>query len=179
MQVLENDFADNLRERLFELAPDGALRELAVPQPGLGRRFQAFIETIPGLPSTNLIALARQARLPQFRAATEAPAAAEARPPGALNPGDTLTVRIIERAIAICRENGWPVLGLSIGLHGARQAAIRQVFLEGGAEVLELPDKSARPDLYYKIDGHWNAAGQADAAAQVFERLKLMGTVGR
>ncbi len=178
MQVLENDFADNLQERLFDLAPDGTLRELAVPKPGLGHRFQAIIEAIPGLPSSNLIALARQARLPQFRVATEAPAAAEAQPPGELSPGDILTLRIIERALAICRANGWPVLGVSIGLHGVQQAAIRQMFLKSGAEVLELPGKNARPDLYYKIDGHWNAAGQADAAVHVFERLKLMGAVG-
>jgi lysophospholipase L1-like esterase len=171
MQVLENDFDDNLRERLFELTPEGTLRELDVPSPGLGRRFQILIEAVPGLASTNLVGLLREVRLPRFGGTAEPP-------PGAFRAQDALTLHIIERAVALCRENGWPVIGLSVGLEGARQAAIREVFIAGGAELIEFPGKSARPDLYFRIDGHWNPAGHVDAAEQIFERLKRIGAVG-
>lgn len=173
MQVLDNDFDDNIREGLFALDADGALKELPVPPPGLGRKVQSVVEAVPGVSSSNLVGLLRQVRLnsPQGQVT-----AASAHPgPGELLPNDRLTILILEKAILLCREKGWPMLGLNVGLEGARRAAVRDLFAQHGVVMADLPGKTQRPDLYYKVDGHWNAAGHVAAADRVLEELGRVG----
>ena len=174
MQVLDNDFDDNIREGLFALDVDGALKELPVPPPGFGRKVQSFIEAVPGLPSSNLVGLLRQVRLNSPQGHVTVSSAL----PG---PGeyDRLTVLILEKAILLCREKGWPMLALNVGLEGARRAAVRDLFVQHGVVMADLPGKQQRPDLYYKFDGHWNAAGHVAAADRVLEELGRVGIVER
>ncbi len=172
MQVLDNDFDDNIGEGLFALDVDGGLKELPVPPPGLGRTVQSFIEAVPGLPSSNLVGLLRQVRLNSPQGHTVSSAHPE---PGELLPNDRLTVLILEKAILLCREKGWPMLGLNVGLEGARRAAVRDLFVQHGVVMADLPGKQQRPDLYYKFDGHWNAAGHVAAADRVLEELGRVG----
>ncbi|MBL8329214.1 MAG: hypothetical protein JNJ71_10210 [Rubrivivax sp.] len=175
LQVLENDFWDNQVERLFELDKDGKLVELPVPQPGLVRRVQNLIEQVPGLASSNLVGLVRQAAsqdptITLTGAAANAPAAS-APAKTQLEPGDPLTLRIIEAALQRCRSQGWPVVLLSVGLPGPQKAAIRQLAEASQTPIIELPSKDERPELYFKIDGHWNAQGNADTARQLMARI--------
>ena len=158
MQVYENDFFDNINEKLFLLEPDGALHELAVPPPGTMRRLQQLVDAVPGLSHSYLIGLLRQART----AAPRAPEAAAARVPN-----DLLTLRIVEQALLACKARNWPALGLLVGLSHEREAAMRALFAGHGVPVVTIPAKNERPELYYRVDGHWNAAGHAHAAEQV------------
>jgi len=173
MQMLDNDFADNQAERLFKLDEASELEEVRVPPPGPGRGLQTLIESVPGLASTNVVALLREIR---WNGQVNAPAASSVVVESdRLAPEDGLTIAIVEAAVLLCQENGWPVLALVIGFDGLRQAAVRDVFAKHGVDIIEMPGKKERPDLYYKIDGHWNEAGHVAAADRVLIELRRLG----
>ena len=184
MEVLQNDFTDNLSERLYELDASGKLVELPVPPPSRLRKVQQFIEQVPWIANSNLLALTRQTVVTTAGAGfgggqqpVVAPVNAKDFDELRLMPGDPLTVKIVETAVRRCQAKGWPVLVLSVGLSQARREAIAQMVKATGAPLLELPSQLSRPDLYFTIDGHWNVKGQADTARRVMaaiDELKLL-----
>ena len=173
MQVLENDFWDNQVENLYNVDAAGQLVELPVPQPDVMRRIQNIIERLPGLAGSNLVGLVRQAisGIGPKQNPLEGVATAAGPVKDKLDPGEALTIRIVETAIRRCQQNGWPVVLMAPGLRGAQQIAIRELAQAMQVPLLELPSKQDRPDLYYAIDGHWNMAGHADAARRLLEKL--------
>jgi hypothetical protein len=161
LQVMENDFGDNLSEGLFVLR-DGNLVEQPIPPPGLKRR---LLEVFPPLAHLYLVGLLRQVRLP-----TEAnPTPGET--PSQPEVGDELTYQLIERAITLCQDQGWPVLGLSVGLEGERLTRMKRLFERHQVKLVEAPSREAHPELYYTTDGHWNAAGHAYVARILMEAM--------
>lgn len=173
MQLSENDFADNVNEKLFALEPRGTLRELPVPAAGAMRKLQWVIEAVPGLGYSYFVGLLRQVRAPNF--GSRGSSAAGSLRPQRLEPADQLTLRIVEEALSICATHGWRMLGISVGLPEAREAAVKELFARYSVPFLVIPAKSEQPDLYYRIDGHWNIRGHAYAAGRV---LEAMGTFG-
>lgn len=172
LQVLENDFADNLQERLFELTPDGGLHELPVPPQGPLRRIQAVVEAVPGLSRSYLLGLGRQinwSRAPQQAAAVPSDASG-----AAADAGDLLTYRLVGEAVDIGAQRGWPMLGLLVGLAPDRRRKLEAEFTRRGVAVIALPGKSERPDLYFTVDGHWNERGHAQAAAEVLRAIEAL-----
>ncbi|MFN9450495.1 MAG: SGNH/GDSL hydrolase family protein [Rubrivivax sp.] len=179
LQVLQNDFWDNTVEGLYRLDEKGELVELPVPPPRFARRVQTVVESIPGLANSNLMGLVRQAMSndPGFSIAgrpTQPGAAASAPAPQRLEPGDTLTLKLVEAALRKCQAERWPVILLSVGLQAPQRAAIRQVAEQVGTPLLELPSRTERPDLYFKIDGHWNAQGHVEAAEALLQRIDAL-----
>jgi hypothetical protein len=164
LQVHENDFVDNRREGLFRLGSAGELIERPIAPPGLERHIQAVVEAVPGLASSYLVGLLRQVRLP---AAAGSPGPSQRRPASV----DPLTIRLIEEALTLCEGEGWPALALLVDLTPGHSQAVRAVFTARGVPVIRLPGKRERPDLYYRVDGHWNAAGHRFAADVVLEKL--------
>ncbi len=173
MQVLDNDFDDNLHERLFELDDSGWLVELSIPAPSWGRRTQSLIEAVPWLSNTNLVGLLRQAMAPRFPSITPSNTKPAERPAFSTQPepGDQLTLKILAMAIELCNAHGWQVLGLLVGLQHGHLEQTKGVFVDANAPFLVLPPREERPDLYYAIDGHWNALGHVEAARQVISKL--------
>ena len=166
LQLLDNDFADNVNERLFSLSSDGGLEELPVPAAGIMRRVQAVVEAVPGLSYSYLVGLLRQAAPARGQSARPAPGPAT----GSV-PSDELTLRVVEKAIVMCEAQRWNVLGLLVGLPPARAAALTEIFARHGIPTVAIASKEERPDLYYRIDGHWRAGGHAYAAARLLEVL--------
>jgi hypothetical protein len=179
MQVTENDFTDNVEDGLFSLDADGALRELPVPPPGIMRRVERLVHTMPGLSYSHFVGLLRSVRLPAM-VPPGSPSAAAARPQ-AREAAERVTLRIIDEAITVCEQRGWKVAGLLAGLPSAQEAAVGQLFLRRNLVLIRVPSKAERPDLYYGIDGHWRAAGHEFVARRLLETLEapLLHTPGR
>lgn len=177
MEVLQNDFKDNLDEHLYELDKDGQLVEFPIPAPSWPRQLQQFGERIPLVANSNLLALARQAIVTTAGAGfagsqrTIDPETAVISDENTMAPGDPLTLQIVETAIRRCQAKGWPVLVLSVGLTEARRQAIASRVKATGAPLLELPSKKDRPDLFFRVDGHWNVNGHREAARQLLARI--------
>jgi hypothetical protein len=152
MQVFENDFSDNLGEGLFALDADGQLVERAVPAPGLMRKAQRVIDAVPLLPASHLVGLMRQVGLPSRAGAPPRPTR------------DELTLRVLEEAVRSAEARNLDMLAMVVGLSQARRELVTGLFKRHGVPAVVLPSKDERPDLYYVVDGHWNAAGHAFAA---------------
>ena len=170
LQLHWNDFIDNLREGLFALdVASGELVELEAPPAGKAQRVQAWIEAVPGLSYSHLVGLARQF-------VTEALWARSA-PMGRLSDAeraarDRLTYRLIEELYALCAERGWPVVALAVGIGEERLFRLRALGEGQDIDLIAVPGRKKRPDLYYDVDGHWTEAGHAHVADLIAAWLK-------
>ena len=180
LQVMGNDYEDNVAEGLFKLR-GGKLLERPVPPRSSSRVLQQVVEAVPGLASSHLVALWRQVwavRAPadgQSGAARRDPAAVQSSTravDSSTSTGDALTLALLARAIEICQTNGWPVVGFSVEVTGDRLTRLERLFASRGLNLLRLPGKQERPDLYYRVDGHWNAAGHRHAAETLLPVLR-------
>ena len=88
---------------------------------------------------------------------------------------DELTNRLVEEAISLCEARGWSILGILAGLSAPRVASMTRLFFRHKVPVVIFPAKIERPDLYYRIDGHWHAAGHAFVADRVLEAFDAIG----
>lgn len=174
LQIHANDFEDNVNERLFNLTDSRELVELALAPPGVDRKLQRLIESVPGIAYSHLVGLTRQIEIPivgmvKADVSPEAQAAAEARAAHE----EHLMLRLLGEVVRITNEAKWQLLVVLADVPRKRHALLEGFFAERGVTTLSIPTKVERPDLYFKIDGHWNAKGQAYAADRVLQALYL------
>jgi len=157
-QVMANDFDDNLAEHLFELDGKGDLRELPIGPESLARKAQTLIDDTPGVRYSYLVGLALMA----------AEAAGIERPGSSNNttdlPSDELTYTLVRTAVDKALASGADVIGLLVGLTGERRTKMMEIFRQRGLTCIDGPDKEESPDMFYKVDAHWNSTGHRRAA---------------
>lgn len=166
---MDNDFHENQQENLFVVSDDGHLVEQEPPSPGGLRFVQGIIEAVPGLSYSYLLGFIREAYwtiAPVPRIPTEETARAEF---------DRITYLLVDEILHLCTREGWPVLVMMVGLEPSRFSSMQAVIKKHGAPYIVPPTKSERPDLYFKIDGHWNATGHEHAAMIVLNALASLG----
>jgi lysophospholipase L1-like esterase len=169
LQLMDNDFHENVHERLFVASENGTLTEQQiVPQGGL-RFVQGLIEAIPGLSYSYLIGFIREAywsmaavpKIPEDDAEREK--------------FDRITYILVDEIIRLCTSEGWPVLVMMVGFEPSRFIKMQAVVKKYHVPYIVPPSKSERPDLYFTHDGHWNEKGHEHAALMV---LNAMGELG-
>jgi hypothetical protein len=167
-QFCENDFQDNLGEGLYRLDADGGLVALPPPPgPRALRAVQAWVDRVPLLSDSHLFCLVREA----------IPAGAFSRPsvdavPGrAGDGGEELTFALVRRLLLRLRALGSEVVAVSFDVEGERRRRLEALLGELGVPHVRLASKAERPDLYFRIDAHWNAAGHRYAADTLTPRV--------
>lgn len=160
LQLMLNDFSDNLREGLYRLDHAGKLEALPIPPPGLGRQAQAFVDAIPGLGYSHLVGLAWTAAAGQGPVFTP-----QLIPdPNYEAEGDALTYALLEAAVKKSQALGAKVLVLLVEVEGPRRVKVAAILGAAGVRYVDVPAKRNSPKLYYERDGHWNASGHRFAA---------------
>jgi hypothetical protein len=167
LQMLNNDFEDNLEENLFSVDEYGNLKELPIRKPKM-RHIQEVIDAVPLLDHSHLYGFLKE-RL-WFAWSRESKEGVEATKEDSA--GDELTYRILESAIGICKKRTIPVLVLLIDIEGAKLERVLKILERMQADFMKLPSRAERPDLYYDIDGHWNKKGHAHAAEKIIEAVR-------
>ena len=162
LQIHDNDFRDNVREQLFELTPGGKLRELPVNSPGMRWSIQRVVEGVPGLAHSHLIGFIRQIFWDRNTP----------RPDYDSEPEDHLLTGILEEVMTICKEGRMDILAVIVDVSGNRLTELKKFFSARNVSMIVIPGKKERPDLYYKVDGHWNALGHRFTADRILEHLK-------
>jgi len=178
LQFHVSDFDENVRERLFDLTASGELHEGRVPAPGMDRQIQTLIETVPGLAYSHLVALGRQLRWIMFYRQDTSEPTQNLKTEAKLSENETepssaerLTFGIVEEVLKICETQKWPVLALNVGIQDNRLNKLSHILLKHNVHLIDAPAKAQRPDLYYKVDGHWNAQGHAFVADLILKEL--------
>lgn len=168
LQFCGNDYDDNLRERLYTLDAGGELVAHPPAAPSWLRSAQSWIDAVPGLRFSHLLGLGRQAAMP---VAADVPSAASHARAGA-RPDRDLLHAIATRTVAAVRALGAVPLAVGCAMDPDDQRELAAL-LEGlGVTLLAIPTKEERPDLYYRIDGHWRAAGHGLAAERIWAELQ-------
>jgi hypothetical protein len=170
LQVMNNDFGDNLHDRLFTL-DNGELREVPGPAAGRPSRWgvHQIVETVPGLAHSYFIAAVRQVRwasdVRQFYSGSTA--------------GADLTYRLWERIFEVCRREGWPLAVLAVDLQKDRLRRLTEMTTAHGVTLIVPPPPSERPDLYFRVDGHWNEKGNREVARLLLNAIDRDGALAR
>lgn len=161
LQFCSNDFADNVRENLFRISPAGELVELTVPPSGAREKLKVISEAIPGLVNSHVAGFAYQVfyHFQQGGQTTKASANSDME--------DQLFFHLTEEALLIAKEQGWPVVAVITEIKGKRLEKLTGLLKRYGTPYLDIPYKSDRPELYYKVDGHWNADGHKYVAQSI------------
>lgn len=172
LQIHANDFQDNIRERLFERSPTGELIELPVPSPGANRMIQSLVEGVPGLANSYLIGLVRQVSWPSNSPYGDPDSESSPVNSDRTSLEEQLLFRLLEEVLTICEDQGWQILAVLVDIPDERLAKMEKFFSVRDVLTVVIPTKQDRPDLYYKVDGHWNASGHSFAADRILEAVE-------
>ena len=176
LQFTQNDFSDNVRENYFAISEKGDLLENEI-RISLARRVDNVISIFPGLSNSHLYAAARQARYYWGVAGTgnitlekeqlTAPGIVQQSPDIDLPYRYRLTQGIVSEAVRICISNGYSVVAVMVGLDGAELEMVQSWFAGMGVPAIAIQTKSAQPEHYFQVDGHWNESGHQHVAHEV------------
>lgn len=167
-QMTGNDFGDNLREHLYRLDPNTAKLTAFDPAPPGPLEFgKRLIEKVPGLSYSYLLAVTYQVALDYSSRSAPPPAQGDGKGTNA----DALTLALIEQALTQAKTAGYQVFFLLVEVPPPQRELVEALLKRSHIPYLAVPTKQERPDLYYTVDAHWNAAGHRYVADALLARL--------
>jgi len=171
LQVFTNDPWDNISEGLYTISENGELIEHKIRPKPIIHVVKEFIELIPGISDLYLVGLIRQVHLRYFFYQTTQLSKTPAN--NQHHKGLALTIALVGTSIRVCKLNKWPVILLLAGVPGnsSLSKAIIGLARKENVEIVIVPEKSKRPELYYLTDGHWNTEGHRLAADMLLKEF--------
>jgi hypothetical protein len=173
-QIHDNDFYDNRNERLFELSSAGELHELPVPAQTSSRILQNILDNIPFLEDSYFVGLFRQVHWSLLYAQGDRNITMPVINADRELLEKQLIIRLMEEVLIICEKERWRVLFVLADISHPRLAGLEKFFKDYNIPALVIPNKQERPDLYYKVDMHWNVSGHRFVADQILEAMKRL-----
>lgn len=175
LQICGNDFDDNWREGLFRLDDGGRPVRQAVPPISGLRKLANVVEAVPGLSYSYFVSLCKQVlkgvQGDSGHGDSGLSENAVGGEPSARAAGDELTHALVEEALDICADNGWPVIAICVEVGEPRLAVLRSRLSSCEVDLIEIPDRAQRPDLYYEVDSHWRSSGHRYVAEVIAEQI--------
>ncbi len=170
LQIHFNDYWGNFMEGLYGIGGDNELLETLPPPKSKARKLQSFIDHLGVFDNSYLMGFALQVAFPV--GALESKTAKD----NYMVKNDRqneLLLRLFNETLDLCEEQNREVIALLvIGVNGQRLDDLEEIAAARGISIVQVPDKAERPDLYFEIDGHWNAAGHAVAAEKLLEKIR-------
>lgn len=169
LQLMNNDFSENIQEQLFTLSETAELVEQAPLPPQTLRLVQHVVEAIPGLSYSYLFGLIREAYWMTVRP-SQIPLDGKMR-----KTLDRLTYALVDSCVNFCLNRRIPLLILIVGFDPDRVGFMKNIIeSHNNVPSIVFPSKAERPDLYYQTDGHWNVKGHEHAALAVLEAIERL-----
>ena len=173
LQFYINDLDDNIGEGFYTLDENQQLIQLPIQAPSKQRKLQHLIESVPGLANSYMVGFARQVvHAMGARAANkEADNTNKAEPVQQVSdaelraPARKLQVEIVRGVMDILQEKGWPVSVLLVDLYPDNVESLQAHFHSYGIEPIVITGKIQYPEMYFKVDHHWNSKGHRYAAS--------------
>jgi hypothetical protein len=181
-QTTENDLMDNEREGFFALDATGQFVDTGtvVPQ-SMSWRLQPLLESIPGFSRSYLIATVLQAINTRVHT-SKLNDAGNSDQEVAWKRRRLLMRRLLEEILALAEKCHWESLMLQVGVSPQEQDLVTSVAMENRVELITVPERTSRPEFYYRVDGHWNARGHQYVAEVIMPwvlvKLKAVGLGG-
>ena len=80
---------------------------------------------------------------------------------------ESLSYRMVDEAATIVGNRGWPAIALVVDLLPTRLERVLEILTEHGIPAEPISGKEEHPEWYYRIDEHWNQAGNASLSSPV------------
>ena len=170
-QVHGGDYSDNLQERLFELSTDRDLHELSIPAQRVRRMLQRILDS-PYLSYSYLAGLAKQVQWYIHHSNLDKNIEGLPMNTNRELSENQLLIRMMEEVLTICKNEQWSVLFLLSDIPSERMADLSKLLEIHQVPKIVIPDKLARPELYFRVDLHWNTYGHKYVAEQLFKEIK-------
>lgn len=173
-QFYGNDLMDNLVEGLYDISDKGELQEIPAGSIPWTRKVQPLLDLVPCLSHSYLLGLLKQVVWSLSRQSFEDERGGMVVPMAnaMLEDASRLQYLIVENALRWCRERSISTLGVFVGMPRDAYKPLYGLFDDVGAKVVEVPGKSERPDLYFKVDGHWHSGGHEYVAGLLIDELE-------
>ncbi len=172
LQVMENDFHDDLYEGMYALDKSDKVVDLAIPGPPFMLKIRNIIESVPGLSYSYLFALAREAYWSdRVQAGTDWLSKSDTKE------SDHLTHRIVGEILDLCKRENWHIIVVYASYLGGRSDQLKKITESYNVPFYHPPHRKDNPELYYKTDAHWSAAGHRLVGDQVMRLIENSGVL--